>query len=80
MFSKPGPERALAISTVDEPGCGTDNRMMAAPDSLETLLRRLLPTPVAPTLPQTSTHGIREDATMIAAGGADTPAHSTSQV
>ena len=57
-FSKPGPERAQPIYTVDDPGCGRDDRMVAAvttsptaPDQLETLLRRLLPTPVVPTLP-----------------------------
>ena len=50
-FSKLGPERALPIYTVDEPGCGLDDRMVAAvtvppavPDQLEILLRRLLPT------------------------------------
>ena len=49
--SKPGPERALMVYTVDDPGCGRDDRMVAAvttsptaPDQLETLLRRLLPT------------------------------------
>ena len=58
-FSKPGPERALPIHTVDEPGCGLDDRMGAAvnvppavPDQLETLLRRLLPTPVVPASPR----------------------------
>ena len=41
-FSKPGPERALPIYTVDEPGRGVDDRMVvavtippAAPDPLE---------------------------------------------
>ena len=29
-FSKLGPERALPIYTVDEPGCGVDDRMVAA--------------------------------------------------
>ena len=50
-FSKPGQERALPIYTVDEPGCGLDDWMVAAvtvspavPDQLEILLRRLLPT------------------------------------
>ena len=49
-FSKPGPERALPIYTVDGSGCGRDDWMVAAvtisptaPDQLETLLRRLLP-------------------------------------
>ena len=57
-FSKPGPERALPIYTVDEPGCGLDDRMVAAvtvppvvPDQLETLLRRLLPTSLMPASP-----------------------------
>ena len=57
-FSKPGPERALPIYTVNEPGCGVEDRMVAAvtippaaPDPLETLFRRLLPTPVVPALP-----------------------------
>ena len=55
---KPGPERALPIYTVDEPGCGLDDRMVAAvtvppavPDQLETLLRRLLPTLLGPASP-----------------------------
>ena len=80
-FSKPGPEKALPIYSVDELRRGVDDWMVAAvtippaaPDPLETLLRRLLPTP------QTSAHGIGEDATTIAAGGADTKAHSTSHV
>ena len=54
-FSKLGPERALPIYTVDEPGCELDNRMLAAvsiplavPDQLETFLRRLLPSKVVP--------------------------------
>ena len=57
-FSTPGPERALPIYTVDESGRGTDDQMVvavtfppAASEPLETLLRRLLPTPVKPTLP-----------------------------
>ena len=57
-FSKPGPERAVPIYAVDEPGCGVEDRMVSAvtippmaPDPLETLLRRLLPTPVVPALP-----------------------------
>ena len=57
-FSKPGTERALPIFTVDEPGCGRDDGMVAhdstsptAPDQLETLLRWLLPAPVVPTPP-----------------------------
>ena len=44
----------MSIYTVDEPGCGLDGRMVAAvtvppaaPDQLETLLRRLLPNKVA---------------------------------
>ena len=55
---KPGPERALPIYTVDDAGGGRDDRMVAgfttsptAPDQLETLLRRLLPTPVVPAPP-----------------------------
>ena len=55
-FSRPGPERALPVCTVDDPGCGRDDRMVAvvttlltAPDQLE--LRWLLPTPVAPAPP-----------------------------
>ena len=46
-FSKPGLERSLPIYTVDKPGCGLDDRTVAAvtvppaaPDHLETLLRR----------------------------------------
>ena len=46
------------MNTGDEPGCGLDDRMVAAvtvppavPDQLETLLRRLLPTPVVPASP-----------------------------
>ena len=57
-FSRPGPERALPVYTVDDPGCGRDDRMVAAittsptaPDQLEILLRWLLPIPVAPTPP-----------------------------
>ena len=57
-FSKPSLERALLIYNVNEPGCGVDDRMVVAvtippaePDPLETLLRRLLPTPVVPALP-----------------------------
>ena len=57
-FSKPSPERVLPIYTVNEPGCGVDDRMVAAvtippaePDLLETLFRRLLPTPVVPSSP-----------------------------
>ena len=45
-FSKPGPERALPIYTVNEPGCGLDDRMVVTVtvpsvvlDQLETLLR-----------------------------------------
>ena len=44
-FSKPGPERALPIYTVDDVGGGKDDRLVAAvttsptaPDQLETLL------------------------------------------
>ena len=87
-FRKPGPERALPIYTVDEPGRGTDDQMVAAvtlppaaPDPLETLFPQLLPTPVVPTFAsQTSAHEIREKATTIAAGGADTrsPLHQPS--
>ena len=54
-FSKPGPERALPIYTIDEPGCGLDDRMVAAvtippvmPDQLET------PNKVVPSLPPKS--------------------------
>ena len=43
---KPGPERTLPVYTMDEPGCGLDDRMVVAvtippvvPDHLETLLR-----------------------------------------
>ena len=50
--------RASPIYAVNEPGCGLDDCMVAAvtiplaePDPLETLLRRLLPTPVVPVLP-----------------------------
>ena len=49
--SKPGPKRALPIYTFEELASGFDDRMAAvivppvAPDQLETLLRRLLPTP-----------------------------------
>ena len=57
-LNKPGPERALPIYTDDEPGCGLDDRMVAAvtiplavPEQLETLLIRLLPTPVVPVSP-----------------------------
>ena len=57
-FSKPGPEIVLPIYTVDEPGCGFDDRMVktviippAIPDQLEILLRRLLPNPVVPASP-----------------------------
>ena len=57
-FSKPGPDRALPIYTVNISGCGTDDRIVAtlttsqtAPDQLETLLRRLLPGPVVPPPP-----------------------------
>ena len=59
-FSKPCPERALPIYTVDDPGCGRDDRMVAAvttsptaPDQLETLLKWMPPTPVVPTPPPT---------------------------
>ena len=51
-FSKPGPERALPIYTVDDPGRETDDRMVAdvttspmAPDQVETLLTLVVPTP-----------------------------------
>ena len=54
-FSKPGPEKALPIDTVEEPGCGLDERMVAAvtvppavPEQLETLLRWFLPTSLVP--------------------------------
>ena len=57
-FRKPGPDRALPIYTVNESGCGTDDRIVAAvttsqtaPDQLETLLRRLLPGRVVPPAP-----------------------------
>ena len=57
-FSKPAPERALSIYTVDEPGCVLDDRMVASvmvplavPEQLETLLRWLLLTPVVPAWP-----------------------------
>ena len=43
--SKPRPERALPIYTVEEPAGAFDDRMV------ETLLRRLLPTPIAPAPP-----------------------------
>ena len=53
-FSKRGPE----IYTVDEPGCGLDDHMVAVltvppavPDQLEILLRRLLPNKVVPASP-----------------------------
>ena len=59
IIVKPGPER---IYTVDEPGCGLDDRMVAAvtvppvvQDHLETLLRRLLPTPSVPAAPPPKT-------------------------
>ena len=54
-FGRPGPERALPIYTVDDVGGGSDDWVVAAvttsptaPDQLEILLRRLLPTPVVP--------------------------------
>ena len=57
-FNKLGTERALPIYTVDEPGRGLDDRMVAAvtiplavPDQLETLLRPLLPNKVVPASP-----------------------------
>ena len=57
-FSKPGPESALPVYTVDKPGYGRDDRMVAAvttsptpPDQLECLLRRLLLALVVPTPP-----------------------------
>ena len=57
-FSKPNPERALPIYTVNELRCVMQDRMVAAvtippaePDPLEILRRRFLPTPVMPALP-----------------------------
>ena len=57
-FGKPGTERVLPTYTVDELGRGMADRMvasvtvtLAAPSLLETLLRRLLPTPVVPPSP-----------------------------
>ena len=57
-FSKSGPDRALPIYIVDEPGWEMDDRMVAAvttsptaPEQLETLLRRLLSVPVVPPPP-----------------------------
>ena len=62
-FGRRGPERALPIYNMDDVGGGRVGRVMAAvstsptaPDQLETLLRRLLPTPVVPLPPpQTGT-------------------------
>ena len=47
-FGKPSLGRVLPIYTVNEPGCGVDDHMVAAVTipPLETLLRRLFPTPV----------------------------------
>ena len=82
-FSKPGPARALPIYTVDDPGHGRDDRMVeaitnspTAPDQLETLLRRLLPTPVMPTPPhrssQASSFGFGTVVAAFAGGGSGT--------
>ena len=35
-FSKPGPDRALPIYTVNESGCGTDDRIVAAVTTSQT--------------------------------------------
>ena len=43
--NKPRPKRALPIYTVEEPASAFDNRMV------DTVLRRLLPTPIAPAPP-----------------------------
>ena len=57
-FVKADPDRVLPTYTGDEPGCGAADRMvvsatvtLAALSPLETLLRRLLPTPVVPPSP-----------------------------
>ena len=57
-IAKPGPERTLPVYTMDKEGCGLDNQMVAAvtippvvPDQLETLLRRLFPSPSVPAPP-----------------------------
>ena len=57
-FGRSGPQRTLPIYTVDDAGGGSNDRVLAAvttsptvPDQLETLLRRLLSTPVVPLPP-----------------------------
>ena len=57
-FSKPGPDRTLPIYMVDTLSEAMDDRVVAAvtttqpePDQLETLLRRLLSSPMVPPPP-----------------------------
>ena len=81
-FSKPGPESALPVYTVDEPVCGRDDRMVAAvttsptsPDQLETLLRRLLPTLVMPSPPPKPVPSALEQLLQCLPVGAQAPKH-----
>ena len=83
-FSKPRPERVLPIYTVEEPGCGLDDRMVAAvtvppaiPEQMETLLKRLLPTSL-PALPPKAIP-VGKSVAVITGGSAGTEAHSATQ-
>ena len=81
-FSKPGPERALPIYTVDEPGCGLDDRMVAAVtippvgNFAKIVASNLVGVGIAP---QTDTHGVGKSVTVITGRSAGTEAHSATQ-
>ena len=84
-FGRPGPERALPIYTVDDVGGGRDGRVMAdvttsltAPDQLETLLKRLFPTPVVPP-PQTQPGPVRRDWAIVVCFSCGKPGHGATQ-
>ena len=85
-FGRRGPERALPIYNMDDVGGGRVGRVMAAvstsptaPDQLETLLRRLLPTPVVPLPPPKPVPSDLEQLLKWLLGGPDTEACPTSQ-
>ena len=88
-FSKPGPEGALPIYTVDEPGCGLDDRMVAAVTNdhptgsaraVGDFAQTVAPHPGgAGVASQTSTHGIEKLVSALTGGSAGTKARSTSQ-
>ena len=85
MFGKPSPGRALPIFTVNEPGCGLDDRMVAAvtipPAELDPFAQTIAPhSGSASVASQASAHihVIGKFATANAGGGAGTKARSAS--